>query len=47
MKLIMSALFILLIAVEVQAQKPDLVPLIDILGQVADESDGESSKFIY
>jgi hypothetical protein len=47
MKLLISALFTLLIAVEVQAQKPDLVPLMDIFGQVADESDGEASKFIY
>jgi dGTP triphosphohydrolase len=43
----MSALFTLLIAVEVQAQKPILVPLIDIFEQVADESDGERSKYIY
>ena len=47
MKLLMSALFTLLIAVEVQAQKPILVPLIDIFEQVADESDGERSKYIY
>jgi hypothetical protein len=47
MKLLISTFFTLLIAVEVQAQKPDLVPLMDIFGQVADESDGEASKAIY
>jgi hypothetical protein len=35
MKLLISTFFTLLIAVEVQAQKPDLVPLIDIFGQAA------------
>ena len=47
MKVIIPTFFILLIVAEVQAQRPDFVPLIDVVEQVANESGGEPSRVIY